>query len=180
MVTAQSGGTEKARIRLIGQATAATRMPRALWNAMQSMPGQDFEPSAFPSNYLLRKSLEEEAQLDVRYVDCCTNGCRAFTRSYSKDTYCHSCKQPRYHTNVSAHFIEKNRNEVFLMPLPCMLPLTSHRERLDRNLRISPRSIVYERSSRTALSASGYSTLRSVRWILKNIKTSGKASIYAH
>ncbi|KAJ9111247.1 hypothetical protein QFC22_006547 [Naganishia vaughanmartiniae] len=61
-------------------------MPRALWNSLQKMPSMDFPANAFPSDYVLGKALSQEAKLDIKYIDCCINGCRAFTRSYSKDT----------------------------------------------------------------------------------------------
>lgn len=92
--------TEAARIQLVAQATIASRVPRALWNGMQCMPGQQLLPGVFPSNYLLSKALTQQAKLNVRRIDCCVNGCRAFTRSYSKDTACHSCKQSRYDSRV--------------------------------------------------------------------------------
>lgn len=145
--TAQSGSSDKAKIRLVGQATAATRMPRALWNAMQSMPAQNFASSAFPSNYLLRKALKDEAQLDVRYVDCCVNGCRAFTRSYSKDTICHSCQQPRYHANVRTVCLSRRHDKTLLRSAQVLIACV-HSRFLQGKAQQKFESTAFERSSR--------------------------------
>lgn len=85
---------------MVVQATAASKMSRALWNSLQCMPHHSFGPEHFPSDYLVSKRLDKEAQLQVRDVDMCVNGCRAFTGNYEKDTSC-SCGEARYDAQVS-------------------------------------------------------------------------------
>lgn len=99
--SADTGLSDQERTNLIAQVTAASRMPRAVWNKLQSLPGQSFSSGTFPSDYLLRKALSKEAKLNTKLVDCCVNGCRAFTRSFENDTVCDSCLEARYASDVS-------------------------------------------------------------------------------
>jgi hypothetical protein len=92
--------SDEQRSALIAQATAASKMPRAVWNKLQTLPGHSFASGTFPSDYLLKKALSVEAKLDMKFIDCCINGCRAYTRSYENDTVCYSCLEPRYASDV--------------------------------------------------------------------------------
>jgi len=49
--------------------------------------------------YLMRKFIEASVNVERRQVDCCVNGCVAFTHTRSEETVCDACGAARYAAN---------------------------------------------------------------------------------
>jgi len=49
--------------------------------------------------YLMERFIDESVNLETRSVDCCINGCLAFTHKRTRQTACDACGSPRYKKN---------------------------------------------------------------------------------
>jgi len=53
----------------------------------------------YPAPYLIKRFIDESENLETRSVDCCINGCLAFTHKRTRQTACDACGSPRYKKN---------------------------------------------------------------------------------
>lgn len=90
--------TEEERVKLVAQAILSTRLTQSDNDKLQNMPGTNFEEDTFISDYRIRAELTRETSLSPTLVDCCPNGCIAFTGRYVNESYCILCKRPRWKT----------------------------------------------------------------------------------
>jgi hypothetical protein len=109
--------TEEERVSLVAQAILSTRLSQDDNDKLQNMPGTDFEEDTFISEFRIRRELEKETELTARLVDCCANGCMAFTGKYADRDRCVLCNRPQW-KDVGA----KN-----MMHYTCPLTMDCHR-----------------------------------------------------
>jgi hypothetical protein len=89
---------EDERLKLLAQAILSTRLTQADNDKLQTMPGAALEDDTFISEYRIRRELQKETGFEVKSVDCCWNGCMAFTGQYAEDHTCPLCKRLRWNT----------------------------------------------------------------------------------
>ncbi|KAJ9094746.1 hypothetical protein QFC21_005904 [Naganishia friedmannii] len=88
--------TEEERVKLVAQAILSTRLSQEDHNKLQRMPGTHFEEGTFISEHRIRQELNKETGLVATLIDCCANGCMAFTGTYSTGFHCVLCKRARW------------------------------------------------------------------------------------
>ncbi|KAJ9097791.1 hypothetical protein QFC19_006659 [Naganishia cerealis] len=88
--------SEDERVKLVAQAILSTRMTQSDNDKLQNMPGTEFEEDTFLSEFRIRRELEKETNLQGQHIDCCGNGCIAFTGPYKDWESCPLCQRSRW------------------------------------------------------------------------------------
>lgn len=88
--------TEEGRVRLLAQAILSTRLTQEDNDKLQHMPCADIPEDTFISEFRIRQELRKQTNFVVKLVECCSNGCMAFTGQFIEYTRCMLCKRDRW------------------------------------------------------------------------------------